>query len=696
MQDINSSQKRAIQLEITLLEAYLYYIPKTSAMGIYRKLTDQELKQLKIQGNTSDNWESVKVNEGFTPERIQNVQFSGEIKIGRLEKVFNLNAGVKKRASISNATLHNCLIEDDVYINSVKNYIANYTIRSGAFIENVDSIYVEGESSFGNGIQIAVMNEQGGREVTMYNRLSSHVAYMMALYRHQPKLIAKLEELALNYAKNQKSTRGTIGEDTFIINSRTIRNVSIGAHATVESVYSLNNGSINSCKQDPSYFGPGVIADDFIASTGSTVTEATLISKCFIGQGCTLGKHYSAENSAFFANCQGFHGEACSVFAGPYSVSHHKSTLLISGYFSFLNAGSGSNQSNHMYKLGPIHQGVLERGSKTTSDSYLLWPARIGAFSLVMGRHYRNPDTSNLPFSYLIENKDESLLAPGVNLRSVGTVRDARKWPKRDKRKNVDILDFINFNLLSPFTIQKMLNGKKILENLQKTSGQTSEFYMYNSVKISNASLRRGIELYRIGIIKFLGNAFIKKLEGIPIDGLESLRKTLKPTTPFGEGEWIDLAGLLVPKNQIDLLIEEIESGAIQSIEEIEQKFKELHAMYYNFAWTWCHKILKEEFNMDMSTINFEQAINFVKEWKSCVVSLDELLYQDAKKEFTLKSQTSFGVDGTEETKVLEFEKVRGDFEQHASVIDIKKHIKSKSAIADELIRRLQAVTINI
>ena len=24
-----------------------------------------------------------------------------------------------------------------------------------------------------------------------------------------------------------------------------------------------------------------------------------------------------------------------------------------------MNAGSGSNQSNHMYKLGPIHQGII-------------------------------------------------------------------------------------------------------------------------------------------------------------------------------------------------------------------------------------------------------------------------------------------------------------------------------------------------
>ena len=50
-----------------------------------------------------------------------------------------------------------------------------------------------------------------------------------------------------------------------------------------------------------------------------------------------------------------------------------------------------------------------------------------------MGRHVNHPDTSRLPFSYLIENRNESFLVPGINLRSVGTIRDAQKWPKRDK-----------------------------------------------------------------------------------------------------------------------------------------------------------------------------------------------------------------------------------------------------------------------
>ena len=44
---------------------------------------------------------------------------------------------------------------------------------------------------------------------------------------------------------------------------------------------------------------------------------------------------------------------------GPYTVSHHKSSLLIAGMFSFFNAGSGSNQSNHLFKSGAVHQACL-------------------------------------------------------------------------------------------------------------------------------------------------------------------------------------------------------------------------------------------------------------------------------------------------------------------------------------------------
>jgi len=658
-------------------------------MKAYRPLTKSEIKSLEHNQCSASDWGLVLVSENFSTDNIHHVAFSGRIRLGEFNKIFTFPGGVEKNAGLSHATIHNCTIESDAYINQVKNHIANYHVASEVIIENVDSITTESESCFGNGVLVSALNEAGGREISIYNELSAHTAYIMALYRHRPKAIEKLQQLIDQYKNNICSSIGHIGKGANLINCRTIIDTNIGPHATIEGVYRLHNGSINSSEYHPSYFGPGVIAENFIAASGSHVSDSALLSKCFIGQGCELGKHYSAENSVFFANSQGFHGEACSIFAGPYTVTHHKSTLLIAGYFSFMNAGSGSNQSNHMYKLGPIHQGVLERGSKTTSDSYLLWPARIGAFSLVMGRHYRNPDTSILPFSYLIENKDESILAPGVNLRSVGTIRDARKWPKRDKRKDKKLLDFINFSLLSPFTIQKMISGNEALRNLKHTSGATSDYYMFNNVKITKAALERGMKLYNIGIIKYLGNALIKKLEDITFVDTEHLRKSLAPTTSFGQDEWIDMAGLLVPKERVMTLLDDLENSRISNLEELNHRYEMMHTQYFDFAWNWCINVFKEEFDLDINAIEIDQLITFIDHWKKSVIDLDQMLYADAKKEFTLKSQTGFGIDGSEETRHLDFEHVRGDFEKHPSVQDIHTHIREKSRLAEELKDRL-------
>jgi hypothetical protein len=471
-----------------------------------------------------------------------------------------------------------------------------------------------------------------------------------------------------------------------------LRNLRIGAFASLDGIYRVTNGSINSNESAPTHFGPGVIAENFIASTGSVITQGTEVFDTFIGQGCILGKQYSAENSLFFANCQGLHGEACAIFAGPYTVTHHKSTLLIAGYFSFLNAGSGSNQSNHMYKLGPIHQGIVERGSKTTSDSYLLWPAKIGPFTMVMGRHYKHSDTSDIPFSYLIESGDDSILVPGVNLRSVGTIRDAQKWPMRDKRTDPQLLDYINYNLLSPFTVHRMIKALEILQMLKKISGETSDFYSYQSAKIKPTSLENGLKLYNMAIVKFLGNSLIKRLENTHFENDAAIRERLRPDTSVGVGEWLDLAGLIAPKSEVEKLLKDIESGRINSLEAIAQTFGKMHQNYYTYEWTWAIDQIQKRFGKNTNDFTATDVIHIVEQWEKSVIELDQLLYEDAKKEFSLNARTGFGIDGGENARNLDFECVRGEFEQNAFVKEILEHICLKSALGDELIKRMKEV----
>ena len=654
-----------------------------------RNLSEKEVAVLQGRGCSSEDWGAVQIECPESLDYINNVHFSGKVTLGRFEKEFTLPGGLKKHSGVRNATLHNVTVGDDTLIENVSNYIANYDIGHDTYIENVDLVFNDGMSSFGNGVEVSVLNETGGREVKIFDRLSAQVAYVLAMYRHRHGLSERLNALIDQYAKERSSERGSIGSNVRIRNTRFIHGVRIGDAAVISGVNRLRNGSVMSNSIAPVCIGHGVIADDFIICSGSSVEDNTSITRCFVGQCCHLGHGYSASDSLFFSNCHGENGEACAIFAGPFTVTHHKSTLLIAGMFSFMNAGSGSNQSNHMYKLGPIHQGVMERGSKTASDSYILWPSRVGAFSLVMGRHVTHSDTSNLPFSYLIEQQNTTYLVPGVNLRSVGTIRDAQKWPKRDARKDPDRLDCINYNLLSPFTIQKMIKGIQLLKNLQYSSGELSDVYSYHSTKIRNSSLRKGISYYRTAITKFLGNSIIKKLENLrPGASDEEIRRELMPTAQFGKGPWVDLSGLIAPKEAVDSLLDRLEQGGI-GLEEFSSAFHDMHSHYYEYEWTWAYDQYASFFGYPLESITAAQVEDIVRKWKEAVIGLDHELYDDARKEFDLASMTGFGADGTRQDKEQDFSEVRGRFDSNSFVTAVVDHIRVKEALGNELIERL-------
>ena len=642
-------------------------------MKVYRKLNKEEIEILERQMCSASDWNLVEVTDGFSTDYVGYARFSGNVRLGAFRKVFQLAGGMVKHSGIYYATLHNVTVGDDCCIENLKNYIANYNIGDGAFIENVDIILVDGESSFGNGTKVEVLNETGGCEVMIFDCLTAQTAYVMAMFKHRPELMAKMMKMIEAYVDTVKSSVGHIGRDVTIADAGYIKNVRIGDCCKIEGASRLKNGSINSNPHAPVHIGVGVVGDDFIISSGSSIEDGVSFSRCFIGQACRMGHTYSATDSLFFSNCQGENGEACAIFAGPFTVTHHKSTLLIAGMFSFMNAGSGSNQSNHLYKLGPIHHGVMERGSKTASDSYVLWPAKVGAFSLVMGRHVCHQDTTDLPFSYLIEQQSTSYIMPGANLKSVGTIRDAKKWPARDARRDPDKLDCINYNLLSPYTIHKMLRGMDILKNLQKVSGDTSDSYTYQSGMIKRSSLKNGLRYYGLAVDKFLGNSLITRLMSSDFMGVSQMREALKPTAAYGEGDWMDLAGLIAPQKAVSDLLDAVERGTLNDVAELNHCFADLHSQYYDFEWNWAYRVIEEYYGVSLDSVEPEKLVELICRWRSSVVALDNLIYEDARKEFSLTGMS--------------------DFESDPFVKSVRAHIDAKTNLADQVLSRLSSIS---
>ncbi len=658
-------------------------------MEKYRRLTDAEIEKLKNQGCTCGDFSSVQVAESFNPDRVKNTHFSGSVKLGTFDKTITLFGGMQKATGVFNAKIHNSVIGNNVYINNVADYIANYVIEDDVVIENIDLLAVDGNSTFGNGTELEVLIEAGGRELLICDGLSSQLAYIMGLYRHRPKLIEALRKLILAYADSISSPTGRVCSGSVITHSGTFKNVKIGPATRIDGASWLENGSINSTIDAPVLIGTGAIAEDFVISSGTKVTRGAVLSKCFVGQGVLMGKQFSAENSLFFANCECFHGEGCAVFAGPYSVTHHKSTLLIAGMFSFYNAGSGTNESNHMYKLGPVHQGILERGCKTASSSHMLWPIKLGPFCVVVGKGHFKLDTSDLPFSYIFESQSEgqSLLIPAMNLATVGTLRDIEKWPARDRRKDPNKIDLISFQALSPFTIQKMFNGIELLTDLREHCD--GEYAIWGNMRLSVPAMENGIAHYQITIKRYLGDCLVARLSSNPPDSIEQLRAVLQAETKAGGGRWVDLGGLLAPEEKVLEVIDAAQAGKVDSLDKLYEKLGEIYTDYEKYEWTWVAGRLEKLLGRNVSEISAADVTKFLDEWKNAVQSFGDLILQDARKEFSEQTKIGFGIDGDDSVIESDFQAVRGTFETNKIVTKVKNEVVGKKEQADGLIAKI-------
>ena len=289
--------------------------------------------------------------------------------------------------------------------------------------------------------------------------------------------------------------------------------------------------------------------------------------------------------------------------------------------FSFYNAGSATNFSNHAYKMGPMHYGVLERGTKTASGAYLLMPANIGSFSVCFGKLMYHPDTRDLPFSYLIAYSDTMYLVPGRNFATVGLYRDIRKWPKRDKRYKTDRKSIVNFDWLSPYTISEVLRGKRILENLRDTCGDNVSTYNYHEYVIKAPLLRKGIRFYDLALRIYMGA--VLKRHNIEV-----------PKTDVGLGRWIDLAGLLLPESEEQRLRQDLIEGRINDIKEMIARFKEIDKNYTEYRWAWTYQMILNYYGLETLTPEAVERVHLDyvaarREW------IDEIK-RDAEKEFSL------------------------------------------------------------
>ncbi len=594
-------------------------------MANYRQLREEEINVLEDNSCWAEDWTSVLVDEDFKPNYFHRVMFYGKIQLGAFEKNVEIANGFFKHSGINNSTLRNVTVGDNCLIENISNYINNYKIGDDCYISNVCTLETTEGATYGKGNLISVLNEVGEGNLMLFDNLNSQFAAFMVKHSGDKEMKNQLRHIITREVKEGLPDCGVIGDRVKIINTKEITNAILEDDCEVNGANRLSDCTLVTTNEANVYVGTGVIIENSIVSEGSRIVNSVKMQDCFVGEACQISNGFTASQSVFFANSYMSNGEACAAFCGPFTASHHKSSLLIGAQFSFYNAGSATNFSNHAYKMGPMHWGVLERGTKTASGAYLLLPATIGTFSVCFGKLMHHPNTRKLPFSYLIAEGNTMYLVPGRNITTVGLYRDIRKWPKRDTRPQGAQKSVVNFDWLSPFSVGEILKGKKILEDLRDASGDDVSYYNYHEYVIKANNLHKGIESYDIALRIYMG-AVLKRVQKWNLFG--------SPRASVGEGDWADLSGLLLPESEELRLADDIKSGALSTIGQINDRFEDINANYREYQWTWTYKMICDYYGVE--SIDDQLAERIHQDYVTARRAWIAEIRRDAEREFKM------------------------------------------------------------
>ena len=548
----------------------------------YRKLTDDEIALLEDNNCRAEDWESVNVSDDFNPAYLCDVVFYGEINLGYFDRNIEVSPGFLKHSGIYRATLRNVTVGDNCLIEHVNNYVNNYTIGDNCYISNIATLETSEGATYGQGNIISAGSPSCESNIMLFTRLSSQLAALMMKYSHDKELREVLRNLVREDIDAQQPERGIIGEGVKIVNTGEITNTILGDYCEVNGAARLSDTTVMGTADASVFIGTGVICENSVISDGASLLNSAIVTDCFVGEACKISNGFTAGQSVIFANSSLSKGEASAAFCGPFTTSHHKNSLLTGSVFSLNNTG---------------HDDITQC-----------------------------PDMCNLPFSRLTTQSDTTFLEPAFHITTAAHYCDIRRWPRCDMRAQSTPKSIVNFDWLSPFSVDEIIKAKKKLEDLREISGEDASNYRFHEFIIRAADLQKGIQNYDMALRIYMGAVLERVQRRDP--------ELNEPETDTGLGKWDNLAGLLLPASEERQIVEDIKDGTLESIDAILRRFDEINAEYRNYQWVWTYRLILNYYGLTELTPDDADMIR-----DNCLKARrvwTEEIRQDAEREYQL------------------------------------------------------------
>ncbi len=646
----------------------------------YRVLSAYEIEILVRNRNTAENWGEILVSEAFNPELVKNCKFFGLVRIGKLEPYFLEFSDLKVPVGLYNSTIISCDFGDNVVIENV-NYLSHYIIGNDVIITNVNELVTSNYAKFGNGILkegedenrriwLELCNENGGRKVIPFDGMVTGDAFLWTRFREDEKLMQRFKELTEAKYDKRRGYYGMIGDRTIIKNCKIIKDVWIGSDAYLKGANKLKNITINSAPGAKSQIGEGTEMVNGIMDYGCRAFYGVKAVRFMMGSNSQLKYGARLINSYLGNNSTISCCEVLNSLIFPAHEQHHNN--------SFLCASLIMGQSNIAagVTIGSNHNSRSADGEIVAGRGF--WPglcvslkhnSKFASFTILAKGDYPLELNIPIPFS-LVSNdvtNDRLVIMPGYwfMYNMYGLERNAWKYIERDKRKTK--IQHLEYEYLAPDSISEIVSTLPLFENLtgkawykKFTAAQvvSNEELQQKGKTLLNASdpilneleiVASGFEnskrkvilikvaksylLFKELIAFYFTNQIIEQIEQIENYHYGHLLNSISENCILNN--WINVGGQLIPRNEIELLINNIKNSSINSWDQIHDFYKDQENDYRNQKMKHAIAAYETVFNIRIKNLDkdsFKNLLHSAIETKEWMV---ESIYSSREKDYT-------------------------------------------------------------
>lgn len=472
-----------------------------------RALRPEEIERLRAHSCSAEanDWSKILVAEDFSAKCFWGVHFIGTCVLGRFGDPIDAGDGVTIDSGLYKAVVANCEIGDGALVHNV-GFLSNVVVEAGAVVANCGTVAAEAGTTFGNGREIGIAIETGGREVGLYAEITVDVAAKIASSRGDKALLQAYGAFVQEYAAKAKANRGYIGRGARVRNTGKVHNVFVGEGAVIDNALRVDNVTLLSSPEERTEILDGAYVVNSLVQWGSEVTSMAIVDRSVLCEHSHVERHGKVTDSLIGPNTGVAEGEVTACLVGPFVGFHHQA-LLIAAFWpeGKGNIGYGANVgSNHTGKA-PDQEIWCGEGTFFGLGVNIKMPSNFtrAPYSLIATAVNALPQRVEFPFS-LINTPSQIVegVSPAYNEIMPGWVlsdnifavkRNEGKYAKRNKARRTKIVT----EVFRPEIIDMMIEARR---RLQAVGGK--DIYTDSDVKglgknyMTETSRKAGIEAY--------------------------------------------------------------------------------------------------------------------------------------------------------------------------------------------------------